>query len=116
MSYTELGTEWVCDLCEKVEHTTGGRPWQWNRLNITMVYNGTAAGAIDVCNNCFPLKSEGKKKAIGMFKKLFNHLFVSSNQTDTEEIDPTPYCTGCGAMSEKKCKCGPDETANREMK
>lgn len=32
---------------------------------------------------------------------------VSSDETATEEIDPTPYCTGCGAMTEKKCKCGP---------
>jgi len=24
-----------------------------------------------------------------------------------DEEDPTPYCTGCGAMTESKCKCGP---------
>lgn len=24
-----------------------------------------------------------------------------------EEYDPTPYCSGCGAMRKRQCDCGP---------
>jgi len=24
-----------------------------------------------------------------------------------EDVDPTPWCSGCGAMTQDKCKCGP---------
>lgn len=26
---------------------------------------------------------------------------------DVEECDPTPWCSGCRAMTRKKCSCGP---------
>ena len=26
---------------------------------------------------------------------------------DLDNYDPTPYCSGCGAMTKAKCNCGP---------
>jgi len=31
----------------------------------------------------------------------------ASGEEQSEEDDPTPYCSGCGSMTMKGCECGP---------
>lgn len=31
----------------------------------------------------------------------------STAETDAEELDPTPWCAGCGAKRQVNCHCGP---------
>lgn len=40
------------------------------------------------------------------FGHAVNVIEALIKSVDTEE-DPSPWCSGCGAMSEADCKCGP---------
>jgi hypothetical protein len=40
--------------------------------------------------------------------KEFNaRIEYARNRGADEEIDPTPWCSGCGAIEAEQCECGP---------
>lgn len=37
---------------------------------------------------------------------LYDESFYTE-QGDYDDYDPTPWCTGCGSMTQAGCHCGP---------
>ena len=70
MSYKDLGTDYICDACGKVEHKDSGYPFNWTHLEMKCVWGLSTAERYHVCRECYPPENEKAKKTL--IKKFLN--------------------------------------------
>lgn len=61
---------------------------------------------MSACEKCWADAGGDMALYTQLLRERADHPCTPEQQAG-EDIDPTPWCAGCGAMKQKDCDCGP---------